>query len=227
MKSPKDPNAGHRERIRKKYLKHGIDVFQDYEILELLLGFSISQKDMKPIAKALITKFKNLQGVLDATKEELLEIKGIGEIAATGLKITKDCATKYLQQVSENDFSPENITNLINYCKLKIGNLKDEEIRMFSLNSNFKIIGEDKLAEGTIDQAAVYPRKVVEVALKNKAASLIFCHNHPDGNVEPSEYDKTMTKALQLAAKTVNIQIFDHLIVSAQHYFSFREHQLL
>ena len=108
-----------------------------------------------------------------------------------------------------------------------MGSLKDEEFHIFSLNTNFSLIREDVLSIGTIDQAAVYPRKVVEVALKNKAAFLIFCHNHPDGNLEPSEYDKTLTRALQLAATTVNIEIHDHLIVSSQGYYSFREHQLL
>jgi DNA repair protein RadC len=223
----KNLNAGHRSRIRKKFLDHGLDGFQDYEVLELLLDFVARQKDMKPVAKALLTNFGSLQGVLDASDEDLLEVEGIGEAGLTLLRVIKQTSARYLAQASAKAISRENIQDLINTCRLNMGSLKDEEFHIFSLNTNFSLIREDVLSIGTIDQAAVYPRKVVEVALKNKAAFLIFCHNHPDGNLEPSEYDKTLTRALQLAATTVNIEIHDHLIVSSQGYYSFREHQLL
>jgi DNA repair protein RadC len=108
-----------------------------------------------------------------------------------------------------------------------MGHLKDEEFHMFSFNTQFQLVKEDILSEGTVDQTMVYPRKVIELAIKNNASSVIFCHNHPDGNLEPSDQDKLLTKALQLATKTVNINVHDHLIVSNGGYFSFRENRLI
>jgi len=222
-----NPNAGHRLRIRKKYLEHGLDVFQDYEVVELLLDFVARQKDMKPIAKVLVNQFGSFQGVLDASDEDLLDIDGIGESALVLIRFVKDAGARYLLQASKFRISKENQRDLAQYCRLCMGHLQDEEFHMFSYNTQYQLIKEDILSKGTVDQSIVYPRKVIELALKNKASSIVFCHNHPDGNLEPSDQDKTITRALQLAARTVNINVHDHLIVSSSGYFSFREHHLI
>jgi len=227
MSANKNPNAGHRARIRKKYLEHGLDLFQDYEVMELILDFVARQKDMKPVAKDLINKFGSLQGVINASDEDLLAVNGVGESALVLIRLIKDAGSRYLFQASQLRISQENIEDLIQYCRLRLGNLQDEEFHMFSFDTQFKLIKEDVLSEGTIDQTIVYPRKVVELALKNKASSIIFCHNHPDGNLEPSSQDKTLTRALQLATKTVNINVYDHLIISSGGHFSFRENRLV
>ena len=227
MTKPKNSNTGHRSRIRNKFLDHGLEVFQDYEVLELMLDFVARQKDMKPVAKDMIIQFGSLQGALDASDEELLAINGIGEAGLVMLRAFKEVSARYLSQASNKEILRENIDNLIESCRLKMGNLKDEEFHLLSMNSNFSLLKEDIIAKGTIDQAAVYPRKVLETALKNKAAFLICCHNHPDGNLEPSEQDKTLTRALQLALKPVDIEIYDHLIIAGQGYFSFRENKLV
>ena len=227
MSGNKNPNVGHRARIRKKYLDHGLDVFQDYEVLELILDYVARQKDMKPVAKDLITRFESFQGVLNASDEDLLAVNGLGESALALIRLIKDAGSRYLFQASQLRISRENVEDLIEYCRLRMGSLQDEEFHMFSFDTQFKLIREDILSEGTIDQTIVYPRKVVELALKNKASSIIFCHNHPDGNLEPSNQDKTLTRALQLATKTVNINVYDHLIISSGGHFSFREHRLI
>lgn len=227
MSANKNPNAGHRARIRKKYIEHGLDLFQDYEVMELILDFVARQKDMKPVAKDLINKFGSLQGVINASDEDLLAVNGVGESALVLIRLIKDAGSRYLFQASQLRISQENIEDLIQYCRLRLGNLQDEEFHMFSFDTQFKLIKEDVLSEGTIDQTIVYPRKVVELALKNKASSIIFCHNHPDGNLEPSSQDKTLTRALQLATKTVNINVYDHLIISSGGHFSFRENRLV
>lgn len=227
MESKKNPNAGHRKRIRQKFLDHGLDVFQDYEVLELLLTYVARQQDMKPVAKELVSKFGSIRGVLDAPDDDLLTINGIGESALVLIKFVKSAGARYLFEVSKTQ-DPQDITqNIEQYCRLQMGHLHDEEFHMFSLNTQFQIIKEDIISQGTIDQTVVYPRKVIEIALKNKASSIIFCHNHPDGNLEPSDQDKTLTRALQLAAKTVNIKIYDHIVVSNNGYYSFKEHHLV
>lgn len=108
-----------------------------------------------------------------------------------------------------------------------MGALPHEQFQLFSLNANFSIVGEDVIAEGTIDQATVYPRKVVEITLKHGATTVIFVHNHPSGDVTPSELDKTITRSLVLVTRTVGVTVYDHLIVSRTESFSFREQSLL
>lgn len=218
---------GHRGRLRHRFLEHGLENFQDYEALELLLLYVARQKDMKPVAKQLIDKFGSFQAVLDAPTEELNSIDGIGEAAIILIQFVKQSAARYLKQASLAKIAPNDISELINYFRIKIGSNPDEQFRLVSLNSNFTVVGEDLLAEGTIDQATVYPRKVIEMAIKHGATTLIFVHNHPGGDVTPSELDKTITRSLILAARTVGLLVYDHIIVSPAGYFSFREQSLL
>jgi DNA repair protein RadC len=103
----------------------------------------------------------------------------------------------------------------------------NERFRVICLDGNFGIIEERDVAEGTVDQATVYPRKVMEIALGARATTLVFVHNHPDGNTTPSDFDKTLTRGLVLAAKTMGISVYDHIIVSRDDCFSFRENGLL
>jgi DNA repair protein RadC len=116
---------------------------------------------------------------------------------------------------------------LFDYCKAALCAQPNEVFKVIYLDSRFRVIDLETLTEGTIDRAAVYPRKVIESALKKKASILVFAHNHPDGNVNPSDHDKTLTRALVLAAKTLNIMVFDHIIASKDEAFSFRAAGLL
>lgn len=233
MEDPSTPskkiniNAGHRQRLRTRFREHGLDNFQDYEAMELLLLYVARQKDMKPVAKQLVERIGSFQAILDASEQDLLSIDGLGESGATLIKLVKAAATRYLKQSSKINITHQDITELIAYCRLKLGALPHEQFQLFSLNANFSIVGEDVIAEGTIDQATVYPRKVVEMALKHGATTVIFVHNHPGDDVTPSELDKTITRSLVLATRTVGVMVYDHIIVSKIGYFSFREQSLL
>lgn len=218
---------GHRQRLRKRFLQQSLDGFQDYEALELLLLFVTRQKDMKPVAKALLERFGSFKGVLDASTEELQSVEGVGEAAAVLLHLVKQAAARYLQQTSAVRFAPDSPQALIEYCIVRMGAEPNEKFRLICLDSNFAIVDERDVAEGTIDQANVYPRKVMEIALAAKASTLVFVHNHPDGNVTPSDFDKTLTRGLVLAAKTMGISVYDHIVVSRDAHFSFRENGLL
>jgi DNA repair protein RadC len=222
-----NPNAGHRERLRKRFDENGLQSFQDYEVLELLLLYVARQKDMKPIAKKLIEKFGSFQAVLDAPSEELGKVDGVGEAAITLIHFVKQSAARYLEQCSRLLIKPENLTELIDSCRLQMGALPQEQFRLICLNAKFSMVGEDVIADGTIDQAAVYPRKMVEIALKRGATTLIFVHNHPGGDCTPSKQDKLITRGLILAARTVGMTVYDHLIVSQKGFFSFRENGLI
>ena len=222
-----NPNAGHRDRLRQRFSKYGLENFKDYEALELLLLYVARQKDMKPVARRLIKRFDFFQAVLDAPQEELMAVEGVGEAGATLIKFVKAAAALYLEQTSQINITSQNVSELVKYCRVKMGALPDEQFRLFSLNANFVIVGEDVIADGTVDQANVYPRKVIEIAIKHGATTLIFAHNHPGGDCTPSEMDKTITRALLLAARAVNIIVFDHFVVSPVSDFSFREHGLI
>jgi DNA repair protein RadC len=217
----------HRQRIRQRFLEQGLEGFQDYEALELILTFVARQQDMKPVAKELVRRFGCFKNVIDAPTDELLAVEGVGDAAVALLHLVKSAAARYLQQTSRERFSPEDPQALIQHCILSLGAQPNERFRVICLDSNFVICAEKDVAEGTINQATVYPRKVMEMALAERASTLVFVHNHPDGNVTPSDFDKTLTRGLVLAAKSMGIGVYDHIVVSRDDHFSFREQGLL
>jgi len=229
MTATKPHQHGHRQRLREKFLKGGFVGFADYEVVELLLTLAIPRSDVKEPAKALIATFGDLRGILDAPAEDLQQIKGLGSVAPVALRIIRETANLYLQQVAEQQESFADQDALARFWRANIGSLSHEVFQVGYLDSAYKLLrdGVETLEEGTIDRAAVYPRRVVEAALRRGAAAVVFAHNHPNGNVQPSEHDKTLTRALVLATQTVQIKVLDHLIVSSDHVFSFRQEGLL
>lgn len=221
--------AGHRQRLRERFLKSGLAGFADYEVVELLLTLAIPRADVKQPAKALIARFGNLRGILDAPIEELRAIPGIGKVTPAALQIIRAAATLYLQQAGEDRDSLADPARLEDFWRMRIGALQNEVFEVAYLDSAYRLLrdGVETLEEGTVDRAAVYPRRVIEAALKRGAAALVLAHNHPNGEVSPSEHDKTLTRAIVLAAETVHLRVLDHLIVSSQEAFSFRKQGLL
>ena len=220
---------GHRERLRERFRTSGFAGFAEHEVVELILTLAIPRSDMKKPAKALLQRFGGLRGILDASLPELRSVKGIGEIAATALHIIRESATLYLQEVSEAEEALHDSERLSDFWRMRIGALQHEVFAVAYLDSAYRLLrnGVEVLQEGTIDRATVYPRRVVEAALKRQAAALVLAHNHPNGNVQPSEHDKIVTRAIVLAAETIRLRIIDHLIVSSKETFSFRKAGLL
>jgi DNA repair protein RadC len=220
---------GHRNRLRQRYSRNGMMGFADYEVVELLLTLAIPRKDVKQPAKELIKRFGSLRGIMDAPTSELKRVSGIGSVASVALRIIRDAATLYLQQSAETRDSFSEPEALFRFWRAKIGALPNEVFHVGYLDAGYRLVsdGIEELEQGTIDRVAVYPRRVIEAALRRNAAALVFAHNHPNGNVQPSEQDKVLTRALVLAAQTVQIKVLDHLIVSADHVFSFRKEGLL
>jgi DNA repair protein RadC len=218
--------AGHRERLRERFKKTGFEGFQDYEALELLLTYAIPRRDVKPLAKDLISRFGSVQGVLDAQQKELEEFRGLTDNSATFLKVLKDCSALYLRGRSKSSPPATTISSkgaLLDYCQVKLSGLKDEQFMAVFLNSQNEIIADEIIQEGTVNQSVVYPRKVMERALKHNATALIFVHNHPGGACEPSKSDILITTELVRVAKGLGIAVHDHLIICKKGYYSFRE----
>lgn len=220
---------GHRRRLRERFAKAGFAGFAEYEIVELLLTLAIPRGDVKPQAKALIERFKTVRGILDASPDELRQSGGIGEVTPIALRIIREAANLYLQQSAERRESLADPEALAHFWRSKIGALPNEVFHVAYLDSGLRLLrdGVETLEEGTTDRAAVYPRRVIEAALRRGAAALVCAHNHPNGDIRPSNQDKLLTRALVLAANTVQIKLLDHLIVSPDAVFSFRKEGLL
>lgn len=218
---------GHRGRLRERFLNSGLDAFSDYEAVELLLTLAIPRNDVKEAAKNAVQEFGSFRGVLDAPVEDLQKIKGIGQVAPVAIKIIREAAARYLKQECRDSFRFESQESLNEYCRISMGALKNEIFKVIFLDNTLKILSDKNMDEGTVDRAVVYPRKIIEEAIRCNATTLIFAHNHPSGNARPSEQDKDLTRALILAAETMQLRVFDHLIVTKDDIFSFRREGLL
>lgn len=220
---------GHRQRLRERFLKGGFVGFAEHEVLELLLTLAIPRRDTKPIAKRLLARFGSMRGALDAPVEDLCSVSGIGDVAAVAIGLVRETATLYLREATEQAEPLNTKERLSEFWRLRVGSLTNEVFEVAYLDSGHRLIrdGVERMQEGTVDRAAVYPRRIVECALQRGAAALILAHNHPNGNVRPSERDKLITRAIVLAADTVDLRVVDHLIVSPDETFSFRDAGLL
>jgi DNA repair protein RadC len=227
MKADTPHHLGHRERLKDRFERAGIAGLQDYEVLELLLFYALPRKDVKPLAKDLIRRFGSLKGVLDAGHESLVGVPGIGRHAALLFRLVRDLGSLYLQKRAEEKEQISSTKELIDYCLSSMGGLKDEHFAVIYLNARNKIIKVETIQEGIVNQAVVYPRKVLEKALKHKASAIILVHNHPSGHVCPSDADIRLTRVLQDAARVMDIVQHDHLIVGENRFFSFREEGIL
>jgi DNA repair protein RadC len=225
---PEKPHYhGHRARLRQRFLLGGAGALQDYELLELLLTFAIPYSDVKPLAKSLIAHFGSFTRVFDATPEALAEVPGIREYSAVLIRLVKACAESYLKEGVLDRQKISSLSTLVDYCRTSMGGLADEQFRVLFLNSQNEIIAEELVQEGTVNQTVVYPRKVLELALKHKATGLILVHNHPSGNLTPSAADLDLTRSLVKASRALNLTVHDHLIIGRHGYLSLAEKNLL
>jgi DNA repair protein RadC len=212
---------GHRKRLREKFLRSGVDGFNDYEIVELLLTLGKPMTDVKPQAKEALRRFISLRGVLDATPEQLQEIKGIGPHMVFGLKFMQAVAKEYLKAKSLEKPLTNSSEAIYNYFYVSMRGLKKEILKAVYLNNQNQILGFEDLSEGTVDSNVVYPREIIEGAIKNHAAALVIVHNHPSGNPQPSESDKALTRNMVIAAGVTQIRLLDHIIIGDNQYYSF------
>ncbi len=223
----KDDNEGHRGRLRERFYKSGLMGFHDYEIVELLLTLGTPRTDCKTPARAAIKKFGSLKGVLNASSEQLDEIKGLGTKNTFGLQLVREASALYLKEKAREKPLAGSPTAVFNFLRQSLGGLPKEVFQVIYLNNANKIIEAEQLFQGTVDRSAIHPREVIAAALKNNATRLIFAHNHPGGSLRPSIEDKEITGRLKDACSAVGIEVLDHIIVTGDGYFSMREHGLI
>lgn len=216
-----EDSLGHRKRLREKFLKSGLMGFQDYEIIELLLSLGTPRHDCKPQAKEAIRRFKTLRGVLEASPEELQQISGVGPHSIFGIKFMQAVAREFLKEKSMEKPVCNSSQEIFDYFYHSMRDLKKELIKAVYLNSQNQIIEIQDLSQGTVDSSFLYPREVIEGAIKCHAVSIVIVHNHPSGNPEPSESDKDLTRNLVYAGAIMKIKILDHIIIGDNRLFSF------
>jgi len=215
---------GHRQRLKKRFAETGFQGFQDYEVLEFLLYFTLPRRDTKKIAKRLLQRFGNIIAVLNAEAEELVEIEGVGPHASFFMKAMAGMiGFHYDERAKQADFQFTNLTQLVDYFRAAIGGKPNEVMRILYLNSKNRLIYAENLSEGTVSEAVAFPRKIVEGALKYRAATIIIGHNHPGGLPEPSENDDAVTGEIKNALRTVGISLQEHVIVAPDGFFSYRQ----
>jgi DNA repair protein RadC len=226
-KNPKPHYLGHRDRLRKRFFDFGFDVLVDYEILELILTYVIPRKDVKVQAKVLIQEFGSLKQVLDAGINDLKKTKNLSDYAAGFLLFLRKFSSLYIsldiKQQKQID-SPEKVKNFL------LSSLSGEKIEKFyvlMLNSENRVMSYKELESGTANKSFLIPRKVAELALNHKAVSIIIAHNHPGGTLNPSQSDVVATIAVRKALEAIEVFLLDHIIVSNNDYFSFKEHCLI
>ncbi|WP_455478392.1 RadC family protein [Bartonella sp. B10] len=218
---------GHRERLRQRYLKTKGHAIEDYEYLELLLFRTIPRANTKPIAKSLIARFGSLADVLGADIHRLQEVHGCGPATAIDLKIISDIAGRLARaQLFKRDIF-SSWDKVLAYCKAVMAHETREQFRVLFLDKKNGLLADEVQQIGTIDHTPVYPREVVSRALELSAAGLILVHNHPSGDVSPSQADISMTHRLKDAANVFGIIIHDHLIIGRNSHTSFKTLKLI
>ncbi|MFQ5735999.1 MAG: RadC family protein [Thermodesulfobacteriota bacterium] len=217
-------NSGHRKRLKDRFSRTSLDGFHDYEVVELLLTFAIPRRDVKPIAKALIKRFGGLKGLFEADMKALSSVSGIGESTAVLLSLFKEAAGAYLldRRVSRHPpiRSPKDV---LDFLDATLAGEEAESFMAIFLNSKNEILGVEVLHEGAISGMEVAPRAVIEKAFKYNARSVIFVHNHPEGDAAPTGGDRKLAQSLKAAASTIDILIHDYLITGGAEHFSARE----
>ncbi len=215
--------AGHRKRLRERFLISGLSGFQDYEVIELLLTLATPRKDCKDAAKELMKRFKTLPAVFEASPRELCEVKGIGPNNILGIRLIRDAADRYLAKKLLKKDAIHNAKELFDYLYYHMKDKRRECFKVLFLDARNRVISDRTLFEGTLSSSAVYPREVVQAALEQNAAALIFAHNHPSGDPSPSPDDVAITRQLVFACRVMGITVHEHLVIGDNQYFSFAD----
>ena len=227
-------NQGHRERIKEKFLKNGIDGFAEYEILELLLTYCIPRKDTKPIAKELLNKFKSLDNIFKADFDKLFAIDGLGKNSIAFLKLIGELPSiiykdelKNKKLVDKETLKISNKDILLKYLRNKIGYEEIEKFYVLYLSSSNEVIEFEENSVGTLDRSSVYPREIYKKIINLNAKSVILAHNHPSDNITPSKCDIELTNEIAKGLKNFGALLIEHIIITKNSYFSFLEEGLI
>ncbi len=213
-----------RERVRRRFLQEGLDHFEDHEVLELLLYYSIPMRDTNGLSHKMIQQFGSLAGVLEAPQHELMKEYKLSEVTTTLISLVAPLSRRYLKDrwgrkihLSNSDMAGQYVASLFT-------GKTDECFYVVCMDAGNKVISSALVQQGTINETPVHPRKIAEEALKHKANSVIVAHNHPGGTLKPSNSDKEATRRVKDALKVLSVTLTDHIIVAGTNFYSMAEH---
>lgn len=210
---------GHRERLRER-LDKTPDKLHDYEVLELLLGKVLLRQDTKPLAKELLSRFQSVKGVLDAKPAELRAVPGFGPLLENFWRLLRELMARYAESpMRQREFlsSPNAVAAM---AKSRLAGHEHEETWIAYVDTQNRLLSWEQNSKGTVDNAAIFPRDILERAILLKASGFILVHNHPGGSVKPSGADLQVTEHIRRSAKTLGLRLLDHIIVTDEEYFS-------
>lgn len=207
-------HAGHRQRMRDRFLANGLDGFAPHEVLELMLFYAIPRRNVNPLAHRLIDHFGSLNAVLNAPVEMLKQVEGMGDCVATLVHLFQEvgrlCANPAIQE-RENLGSRGAAKQ---HCIRFMQGLRQEHFGVVCLDGQMNVIRDEIISRGTINEVSAYPRLVVEAVLRHNAHTVVLCHNHPGGSVIPSQQDVESTRQLAAVLAAIDVVMADHMIVA-------------
>ena len=209
-------HTGHRQRLRERFRAQGLAGFAEHEVLELLLIYAIPQKDVNPLAHALLERFGSLAAVLEADAGELMRVPGVGENAATLIALMPELFGSYQRSLLGARPVITTFQEAVRYCLSLFYGAREEEIYLICLDQGGRVLHPALLRRGTIDSVTLYPREVVELALRYRAHAVLLAHNHPSGHAHASQADQTVTQLVSQALGVVGVRLVDHLVISGQ-----------
>ena len=215
-------HAGHRQRLKDRFLKGGSDALPDYELLELVLFNAIPRKDTKPLAKRLLQHLGTLGDVVNASDVRLREVEGVTDAVILQLRLVKAASLRLIKTTIMDKPLMSSWSAVIGYCTAAMAHEKREQFRILFLDKRSRLIADEVQQTGTVDHTPVYIREVIKRALELSATAIILVHNHPSGDATPSRADIEMTKQIVLAAKPLNVQVHDHLIIGRDNHASLK-----
>lgn len=226
-KSAEHGGTGHRARLRQRLLEGGAEALADYEVLEYLLFAAFRQGDTKPLAKALLARFGSLASVLNATPGALMQVKGMGETSVGALKSVALAARRMARSEVRQQPVLGSWQALLDYLTIDMAHLTVERVRVLYLDTRNRLVLDDHVGDGSIDEAAIHPREVIRKALDIGSSALILVHNHPSGDPSPSRADIQITQRIAEAGRLLGIVVHDHVIVGREGHTSLRAKGLI
>ena len=221
----KNPPAGHRNRLRERYDRSGMDDYADHEILELLLTYAIPRGDVNGQAHALIDRFGSVAGALDALPEELCEVKGIGPEAARFLTMLPSVFRRYAMHKTEPGKPMDTLAMIGEYLHAKYTGVTFERVYLLLFDNSMRLIDCCHLDDGAVNCSKVTMRRVAELCLFKHASCAVLAHNHPMGLAIPSSADIEVTHSVENSLETVGVTFLEHIIVTENSYAPILRHQ--
>lgn len=223
---PVPNNSGHRERLRKRFLANP-STLPEYEFLELLLGYVLLRKDTKPLAKALLERFKNLKNLLETPSAELREVEGFGPALEAYWIILRECNARLAEIPIRSKIFLDQSDQVVHMARRRLAGCRHEEIWSAFLDNQNRLISWCCVSKGSGSQVYLSSQTVLRMALEYKSSGIILVHNHPGGYAQPSAQDIDLTLNLARGAKHLSIRLLDHIIVTDEDYFSMKDKKLL